>query len=205
MHMRRAKFNLPRASASNIRLPALHYPPVTEATMPAAALRKSRFAKSPKPMRPTMPAVYRISKRKSGMIDWDDVCRRLETSRNYWVCTTRTDGRPHAMPVWGFWVDGHLFFGTGRSTVKAKNIARNPNIVVHLESGEEAVILECVAEEQPLIDNDFRRRMNAISTKKYKMPLMEVPESALYRAQPKVVFAWREKDFAKSATKWVFD
>lgn len=173
--------------------------------MPAAAPRRSRSATTPKAVRPNIPPVYRISKQKAGMMNWNEVCRNIEKSHNYWVCTTRADGRPHAMPVWGFWVDEIFFFGTGRSTVKGRNIARNPNIVVHLESGEEAVILECVAEEERLTDPALRTRMNAISRKKYKMPLMEAPESALYRARPKVVFAWREKDFGKSATKWLLE
>jgi general stress protein 26 len=175
-----------------------------ENAMPANATRKVLIdAKAPKAARPAMPPIYGISKQKRGMIRWEDVCERLERSRNYWVCTTRADGRPHAMPVWGFWIDGNLFFGTGRSTVKGRNMARNPNVVIHLESGDDAVILECVAEEQPLTNQAFRKRINAISTKKYNMPLMEVPESVLYRARPKVVFAWREKDFPTSATKWV--
>ena len=171
--------------------------------MPAAAARKSRSAKTPKAMRPMIPADYCISKQKRGMLNWEEVCRKIEKSHNYWVCTTRADGRPHAMPVWGFWVDGNFYFGTGRATMKARNIARSPHAVVHLESGNEAVILECVVEEHKLTDPTFRARMNAISTKKYKMPLVETPEAALYRARPRVVLAWREKDFPKSATKWV--
>jgi hypothetical protein len=170
--------------------------------MPATATRKSA-AKEPKSGRPIMPALYGMGKTKKGTIKWGDVEKQLTASRNYWICSTRADGRPHAMPVWGFYVDGVVLFGTGRETLKAKNMARNPNIVVHLESGDHAVILECTVAEQPLTDPEFRKRINAISRKKYKMPLMEIPESALYRAQPKIVLAWREKDFPVSATRWV--
>ena len=152
-----------------------------------------------------MPALYGMGKAEKGTIKWRDVEKKLTASRCYWVCTTRADGRPHAMPVWGFYVDGAVFFGTGRETLKARNFARNPNIVIHLESGDDAVILECTVREQPLTDQAFRKRINAISRKKYKMPLMEIPESALYRAQPKVVLAWREKDFPVSATRWVLN
>ena len=94
-----------------------------------------------------MPALYQMHKRKRGTMKWADVCKQLEKSKNYWVCTTRADGRPHAMPVWGFFLDGNLYFGTGRTTVKARNIARNTNIVIHLESGDDAVIIECTVEE----------------------------------------------------------
>ena len=152
-----------------------------------------------------MPALYGMDKAKRGTMKWSDVGKQLLASHSYWICTTRADGRPHAMPVWGFWLDGNVLFGTGRTTLKAKNIARNPNIVVHLESGDNAVILECTVEEQPLTDKAFRKRLDALSRKKYKMPLMVVPESVLYRARPKVVLAWRERDFPVSATRWVLE
>lgn len=173
--------------------------------MVTTATRRHSSAKTPKATRPIMPPVYGISSKKEGMLRWEDICRQIERSHNYWICTTRADGRPHAMPVWGFWVDGNIFFGTGRSTVKGKNMARNPNIVVHLESGDDAVILECVVQQQPLTNATFRKRINAISKRKYKMGLMEHPESVLYRAQPRVIFAWREKEFPTSATKWVME
>src|SRR3712207_8482388 len=37
--------------------------------------------------------------------------------------------------------------GGGRSTRKARNLAANPNVVAHSESGENVVILEGVVEE----------------------------------------------------------
>ena len=172
--------------------------------MPMTATKRSA-GKEPKSGRPIMPALYGMGKAKKGTMKWADVERKLAASRNYWICTSRADGRPHAMPVWGFYLDGAIFFGTGRDTVKAKNIARNPNIVIHLESGDDAVIAECTVAEQSLTDHTFRKRINALSNKKYKMPLMEIPESVLYRARPKVILAWREKDFPVSATRWVLD
>ena len=171
--------------------------------MPSAAAKSA--TKEPKSGRPIMPALYGMGKANKGTMKWADVEKKLATSRNYWICTTRADGRPHAMPVWGFYIDGNVFFGTGRETRKAKNIARNPNVVVHLESGDDAVILECVVTEQQLTDKALRKRINTLSRNKYKMPLMEIPESALYRAKPKVVLAWREKDFPVSATRWVLE
>jgi len=39
-----------------------------------------------------------------------------------------------------------FYFGGGPQTVWARNLARSPQIVVHLESGDEVVILEGTAE-----------------------------------------------------------
>ena len=171
----------------------------------ATKTSRKATAKEPKAGRPIMPALYGMGKAKKGTMKWSDVDRRLTSSRNYRICTTRADGRPHAMPVWGFWFDGQVIFGTARATLKAKNIARNPNVVIHLESGDDAVILECAIEELELNDPGLRKRLDALSVKKYKMPLMIMPESIIYHARPKVVLAWREKDFPKSATRWVLD
>ena len=62
--------------------------------------------------------------------------------RSYWVTTTRADGRPHAMPVWGLWLDGALWFSSDPDSVKGRNLAARPDAVVHLESGDEVCILD---------------------------------------------------------------
>jgi len=171
----------------------------------ATATATKSTTKEPKAGRPIMPALYGLGKAKKGTLKWPDVGKQLADSRNYWICSTRADGRPHAMPVWGFRCDGHVLFGTGRTTLKAKNIGRNPNVVVHLESGDDVVILECSIEELPLTDPQLRQRLDALSHKKYNMLLTMMPESVMYRARPKVVLAWREKDFPTSATRWTLD
>src|SRR5215467_4331077 len=97
---------------------------------------------------------------------------RLTKSRNYWICTTRPDGRPHSIPVWGFWIDDTLYFGTARSSRKALNLAHNPAVSVHLESGDDVVILEGKAVELDISDQPTLKKLDAASRKKYKMPLM---------------------------------
>lgn len=173
--------------------------------MPTAkpnAKRGKPPATEPAVGRPIMPPLYSVSKDAKGLLRWNDVTDQISKSRNYWICTTRADGRPHAMPVWGFWLDGAVVFGTARDTLKARNLAANPNVVVHLESGDDVVILECVAEQNK--SAALIKRLNPICRKKYKMPLMVVPESVLYIARPKVALAWREHDFPTSATRWKF-
>ena len=130
---------------------------------------------------------------------------RLAHSRNYWICTVRPDGRPHSIPVWGFWHEGALYFGTARSTRKARNLANNPALSLHLESGDDVIILEGKAIEVDLTDNPTLQKLDSACRAKYNMPLMVVPESVLYAVRPRVVLAWTEKDFPNNATRWVFD
>jgi nitroimidazol reductase NimA-like FMN-containing flavoprotein (pyridoxamine 5'-phosphate oxidase superfamily) len=124
-------------------------------------------------------------------------------SRNYWICTSRPDGRPHSIPVWGFCLDGAFYFGTGRSSRKARNINDNPELSIHLESGDDVIILEGTAVE--ISDAEAAAKLDAICKKKYKMPLPVMPgESVCYRVRPRIVLAWLEKSFITSATRWEF-
>ena len=75
---------------------------------------------------------------------------RLRAAMTYWIATTRPDGRPHSMPVWGVWVDGALWFGTGGQ--KIRNLAHQPWAVAHLESGEDVAIIEGPVERLPFDD-----------------------------------------------------
>jgi hypothetical protein len=50
---------------------------------------------------------------------------RLTVARTYWISTTRPDGRPHAIPVWGVWVDGTLYHGGGDDTRRARKLDAN--------------------------------------------------------------------------------
>ncbi len=53
------------------------------------------------------------------------------------LATVREDGRPHVAPIWCVWNEGKIIFGTGDSSIKAKNIRRNPQVSI------------CVDEESP--------------------------------------------------------
>ena len=128
----------------------------------------------------------------------------MTKSRNYWICTVRPDGRPHSIPVWGFWLDGTLYFGTGRSTRKARNLANNSALSIHLESGDDVVILEGNAVEVDLADKPTLKKLDAASRAKYKMPLVMDSESMIYAVRPRIVLAWTESDFPNNATRWQF-
>ena len=152
---------------------------------------------------PHVPALYGIKPRKEYQ-PWTQIEEKLERSRNYWICTSRPDGRPHSMPVWGFWLEGALYFGTAISSRKGKNLAKNPAVSVHLESGDDVVILEGSVVE--VLDKPTLEKINQASKTKYKMPLMVMPgETMVYCVRPRVALAWREKDFPTSATRWEFD
>jgi len=153
---------------------------------------------------PDVPAMYGLKKRKE-YLPFSHAEERLEKSRNYWISTSRPDGRPHSIPVWGFWMDGVLYFGTARASRKARNLAHNPAVSIHLESGDDVVILEGAVVEVDLSDKSTFKKIDSASRAKYQMPLMISPETILYSVRPKRVLAWTEKDFPNDATRWSFD
>ena len=153
--------------------------------------------------RPQMPDSYRLKEPKGGkgFLDWQHVEERMQAAHNYWVVTTGKDGRPHTMPVWGVWVEGVYYFSTDRRTRKARNLAANSAVIVHLESGDEVIILEGIGAE--VTDEKQIAAMDAAYFAKYKMHPLEIPgDVSIYEVKPLVAFAWFESNFADSATRW---
>ncbi len=150
-------------------------------------------------MRPAI-AGYGIPKTAEGLLPWRFAADRLAAARNYWVCTTRPDGRPHAVPVWGVVVDDTLFHGGGASTRKARNLAANPHVTVHLESGDEVVIVEGTVEKLTADDADAEllRRIDDAYEAKYGMR----HGTPVWALRPTTAFGWDE--YPTSVTRWDF-
>jgi nitroimidazol reductase NimA-like FMN-containing flavoprotein (pyridoxamine 5'-phosphate oxidase superfamily) len=140
-----------------------------------------------------------------GLLSWAWVTRKMNRCRTFWLATVRpgataaSQTRPHVMPVWGVWVEDAFFFSTGRKSRKAQNLAANPACTVANDDGEEAVILEGRARE--LSDPAGLERVANAYKKKYKMDPRGMGEP-IFKVEPAKVFAFIEKSFPKSATRW---
>jgi hypothetical protein len=98
--------------------------------------------KQPEVGRPIMPDGYGVPENDDTVLPWSYVEEHMTSAKNYWIATASPAGKPSATPVWGAWVAGKLYFDGSPETRRGKNIAANPKVVVHLESGDEVVILE---------------------------------------------------------------
>lgn len=140
------------------------------------------------------------------LIPWSEVSEKMAKARNYWVSTTRQNGKPHAMPVWGIWLDETFYFGTGANTMKAKNLKRNPAVVVHLESGDDVVILEGTTEE--VTDKTRLQHIyNDVYGPKYDLDMSAHAEDdagPTFALKPTIAFSWLESDFPNTATRYHF-
>jgi PPOX class probable F420-dependent enzyme len=148
--------------------------------------------------RPGFPVGYGIRSEREGMLDWSWAEERLEASRNYWVGTVRSDGSPHAAPVWGLWIEGAVVFSTSPESRKGRNLARDPRVVVHLESGDEVVILEGVVETIAL-------EAHMADAYEAKYDYRPGGEGDWYALRPRVALAWLESDYPRTATRFSFD
>ena len=94
----------------------------------------------PEVSRPYFPKGY-VDNPKA-ILSWNHVEQRLTYAINYWLCSMRPDGRPHAIPKWGVFVNDKFYFGGSPATRHARNNAQNPHFVLHLENGSDVVIVE---------------------------------------------------------------
>lgn len=167
-------------------------------------VRKVVPERTPKASRPYMPGYEMMFEEGMGLLPWSWAAERFSKAHNYWLATTRPDGRPHIMPVWGVWVDNAFYFSTGRQSRKSRNLAVSPNCVVCPEGAGEAIILEGIAQE--VTESSSVRRFADEYRKKYDWD-MEGNEGPIYGVRPRVAFGFVEKSNAVQGnpTRWLFD
>ena len=159
---------------------------------------------NPKASRPHMPGYGMMFQQDWKALPWTWAAERLLTAHNYWVATTRKDGRPHVMPVWGVWLDSTFYFSTGRRSRKSGNLEANPGCVICPDGAGEAVILEGLAEE--LRDSNVRRQVRDAYMKKYTSDLNSFSADPVYTVRPRVVFGLVESSdkIRGNPTRWNF-
>jgi hypothetical protein len=141
------------------------------------------------------------------MTTWPAVITRLAPERSYWLGTVAPDGTPHATPVWGAVVDDVWYFYSERRTVKARNIAANPYVVVHLADGEDVLIVHGHAEDigHPSTRGDVVARFAAKYTRPGDLPFLPLADPAfdvLYALRPSRALLWRLDDYERSQHRW---
>ena len=99
----------------------------------------------PRGDRPHVPG-YGIPESVDGILPWSWARERLEAAIVYWLATTGADGAPHLIPIWGAWV-GDRWYVEGGPTRWQRNLRENPRMAIHIEIGDEVVIVEGSATE----------------------------------------------------------
>ena len=141
-------------------------------------------------------------------MDWSEVAAVLAPWRNYWLCTVGVDLGPHAAPVWGAVVGEVLYFYTEDGTVKARNLAADPRVVVHSESGDAVLIVRGTARPvgrpaaHPALVEAFAAKYTAPGDPQY-LPAAGDQVNVFYAVSPTGATAWDLDAFDESQRRWV--
>jgi general stress protein 26 len=135
----------------------------------------------------------------------------------YWLSTVRPDGRPHVTPLLGIWLDGALYFCTGPTERKVKNLAQNPHCILTTGSNQLDGLVVVEGEAAKVNDEAELRTVADTYESKYG-PHFTAPEGTwfglgdairgghalVYRVVPTTAFGFgKGKQF--SQTRWRFD
>lgn len=152
--------------------------------------------------RPQAPPNYGFGKNSARMLPWSHAVERLERARYYWIATTRPDGRPHVTPLWGVWVDDALYCDGLPTTHWARNLTANPSVTVHLDNGDDVVILEGVVEDLST-DTELGARIVEAWKAKYGRLEPDPAGSGILRLRPRSARAWSSESL-EDGTRWSF-
>ena len=154
------------------------------------------MAREPRADRPDAPG-YFIREYTKDLLPWSWAVDLMGRVRNPVLSTVRPDGRAHAMPVWGIWLRDVYCVSTAITSVKSRNLQRNPTCVITSSEGDDALVLEGDAELAALPDG---------FTEAYAAKYGEqIDEGPIWVVRPRVAFAFQADDnFFKTATRWTF-
>ena len=152
--------------------------------------------------RPKAPARYPFPTDAASRLPWSRAAQQLREARYYWMVTASPQAVPHATPVWGVFVDGDLYF-SGLPTARwAKNLVANPKVSVHLESGDDVVIVDGDAADVTTTA-ELGARIVAEWLRKYGRLEPEPVEDGVFRVRPRTARAWSH-ELLDDGTRWVF-
>jgi Pyridoxamine 5'-phosphate oxidase len=140
-------------------------------------------------------------------VAWPEVAARLAAARSYWLCTTMPSGGPHAAPVWGVVINHVLYLYSERRTVKARNLAADPRVVVHLESADDVVLVRGTAEDLgtpaqvPKVVAGLSAKYTGEGDRRY-LPDADPALDVVYAISPQSAMMWRLPDYEGSQRRW---
>ena len=117
-----------------------------------------------------------------------EALQKLEKSQNIWLTSVRPTGRPHMAPVWFAWHREKLYVCIEAESVKGRNIAKNPYVVLALEDGSNPVICEGYAAP---VAEPWPEAVTTIFKKKYDWDLsVEERYTQLLAVRPEKWLSW---------------
>lgn len=139
----------------------------------------------------------------------------LKNAKVYWLSTVRPDGRPHVTTLISVWLDDALYFCTGPTERKAKNLVRNSHCILTTECNvEDGLDLVVEGDAVKVSDDGKLQQIADAYESKYGSEwhfdvrdgtfISDGGEALVYEGAPSKVFGFR-KGGEYSQTRWRFN
>jgi hypothetical protein len=150
-------------------------------------------------MREVRPSLYGKPSQLAPL-SWEWVDGQLRSAGTYWVVSASAG---HPRPVWGVWLADRLHLSIG-SPVLIRELARDPTLTVHLDSGTDVVIVEGATQPGAVTDDVVVAAYSA----KYGSDYEVAQFGDLTQVVPVTVIAWQAAGWAgkggfRAAGKWL--
>lgn len=171
---------------------------------------------SGKDKEPTTELQPQFSSEDASPTSWAKAREHLQKAEVYWLSTVRPDGRPHVTSLVAVWLDGSLYFCTGQTERKAKNLVHNAHCIITTGCNILSDGLDLVVEGEAvrMFDQARLQRVADSYASKYDSPFRftvrdsvflnsEGGEALVYKVAPVTVFGFG-KGATFSQTRWRF-
>jgi len=145
----------------------------------------------------------------AGHIPWNKVDTWLRAYRSIWLSTTRSDGRPHCVPVWYWWEADKpdVYLVIHGNTTKVKNLSHQSWAILNAGNADDTIILEGHA--YLVTDDTEYSKVNGYWQTKYVDPFsgakaIAMGDDKIYRIEIQHIMAW-EYGSINTRTDWHFD
>ncbi|MFE3997045.1 pyridoxamine 5'-phosphate oxidase family protein [Streptomyces goshikiensis] len=151
--------------------------------------------------------------------EWTEAQRQLRAAEIFWVSTVRPDGRLHVTPVIAAWHGGVLYFSTGATEQKARNLAHDGHCAVTTGGNSLTEGLDLVVEgtAEPVADAGALEEVIAAYEEKYGAHITS-PEGTfhgigdafrrgdvvVFAVAPATAYGFGRDDGVYSHTRWTF-
>jgi general stress protein 26 len=158
----------------------------------------------PRRLRPKFPEKWHVPNDPKLWITWEHANDKLARETVYWVSTASTQGRPHSAPVWGIWKQNSFYFETDPNSVKGRNLSNDQRIVVHVQDGNDTVILEGSARIEKKPEKLKQLRKDYVNKYQYTPDWSNEKDQIVFSVEPMIVHAWKAPRMHRSLVKFIF-
>ena len=133
---------------------------------------------------------------------WSEARQQLGEAGAYWLSTVRADGRPHVTTLMAVWHGDALYFSTGPTEQKARNLEQNQKVILTTGCNDISRGLDVVVEGRAVrVRDDGRLRVLAAAweakygpsgtTRSVTAPFATPRERPAARTSPRTSSRWR--------------